>query len=206
MLPPSVAVAGPVSVTARSADGLVLTTDPVTVAELLAGFGSALLLLTDAVSEKFAPLARLPGADTTRVKVSVWPAPTPDADPVTVLPLCVKVKLSGLPAAGVSATNVAPEGRTSLRVTPWAAPGPLLVSVIVYVALVPAVTVDGPRFVTARSAAAAGALGAKLATAVPQLAVACVLANSLAAQNEPLTGSTLMPLRSPARWLLVKSL
>src|SRR5262249_39462662 len=39
----------------------------------------------------------------------------------------------------------------------------------------------------------------KWAMAVPQFAVASVLANSLAAQKLPSTGSTLMPLRSPAR-------
>ena len=46
-------------------------------------------------------------------------------------------------------------------------------------ALVPAVIDDGPDKVTAKSAELAGRPGEKLATAVPQLAVACALANSL---------------------------
>src|SRR6516165_1273352 len=41
---------------------------------------------------------------------------------------------------------------------------------------------------------------AKLATAVPQLAVGSVSANSFTAQKLPSLGSTLMPLKSPARW------
>ena len=44
-----------------------------TVAELLAVLGSVVLLLTEAVSEKLAPVARLAGAETTRVNVSELP-------------------------------------------------------------------------------------------------------------------------------------
>ena len=80
-----------------------------------------------------------------------------------------------------------------------------MVMVIVYVALVPAVTEDGPVAVTAISVDGNGLLIVKLATAVPQLAVGSVLANSLAAQKLPSDGSMLMPLRSPARWPEAKS-
>ena len=128
MLSPSLAVAGPVLVTARSAGGP--TIDPVTVAELLAVLGSAVLLLTEAVSEKFAPAARLVGAETTRVKVSELPeAMSALAVSVTVPPDWAKVKAS-VPAVCVIETNVEPAGRVSVRTTPWAALGPLLVSVI----------------------------------------------------------------------------
>src|SRR5438128_11726359 len=58
----------------------------------------------------------------------------------------------------------------------------------------------GPLTETAISAEGSGLLILKLAIAVPQLAVASVLANSLAAQKLPSEASTLMPLRSPARW------
>ena len=58
--------------TARSAGGP--TIEPVTVAELFAGLGSAVLVLTEAVSEKSDPGARLAEAETTRLKVSLLPA------------------------------------------------------------------------------------------------------------------------------------
>src|SRR5947208_673217 len=82
-----VADAVPPAETTRSALGPLLTTAPVTVAELLAPLGSLLLLLTDAVSLKAAPLDRPVGAKTTRVKVSVLPPATPAADSVTLAPL-----------------------------------------------------------------------------------------------------------------------
>src|SRR5260370_329513 len=129
MLLPSVLVAGAELVTTRSAR---LTTVPLTVAELLAELGSGVLLLTEAVSLKAAPSARVSGAETTRVKVSTWPEATAAvAVSVTLLPDWAKVKPSGLPAAGVSDTKTEPAGRVSLRTTPWASEGPLLVRVIV---------------------------------------------------------------------------
>ena len=88
-LSPSLAEAGPETLTARSAFGLVLTIVPVTVAVLLAVLGSGLLALTEAVSVKVAPLARLDGAVTTRVKVSELPeAMLAVAVSVTVPPDC----------------------------------------------------------------------------------------------------------------------
>src|SRR5262249_37853832 len=74
---PSLAEAGPETVTARSALALVLTIDPLTVALLLAELGSGLLALTEAVSLKAAPLFRLEGAKTTTVKVSELPEAMP---------------------------------------------------------------------------------------------------------------------------------
>ena len=63
----------------------------------------------------------------------------------------------------------------------------------------PSLPVAGPLLVRDRSAELGGVPSVKLAMAVPQLAVASVLANSLAAQKLPSLGSTLRPLRSPAR-------
>src|SRR5438445_575018 len=74
---------------------------PVTVAELLAVFGSELLALTEAVLLKAAPLARLVGALTTTLNVSELPeAMLPDAVAVAVPPDCENVKAS-LPAVFV---------------------------------------------------------------------------------------------------------
>src|SRR5438445_517554 len=82
MFPPSVAVAGAVLATLRSAGGPTIC--PLTVAVLFAGLGSAVLLLTEAVSEKFAPGASVAGAETTRVKLSRLPgAMSATADSVT---------------------------------------------------------------------------------------------------------------------------
>src|SRR5260370_26077231 len=71
---PSLAEAAPESLTARSALGLTLTTEPVTPALLLAWLGSGVLALTDAVSLKLAPLPRLAGAKTMISKGSEAPA------------------------------------------------------------------------------------------------------------------------------------
>jgi hypothetical protein len=203
---PSLPEAGPEMLTAKSALGLVLTTDPVTVTLLLAVLGSGFWALTVDVLLNAAPLAKLAGAETTRVKVSELPeAILAVAVSVAVPPDCDRVKASA-PVVCVIDTKTEPAGRVSDRTTPWAALGPLLVMVIVYVAFVPAVTEDGPLAVTAMSVDGNGLLSVKLATAVPQLAVASVLANSLAAQKLPSDGSTLMPLRSPARPPLAKSL
>jgi hypothetical protein len=90
--------------TTRLALGLVLTTDPVSVDASLLRLES-LLAVTVAVSLKGAPLARLLGAETVRVKVSELPKPMLVAVPVTVPPDGgEKLKLSGLPGAGVMET------------------------------------------------------------------------------------------------------
>src|SRR5437870_3644091 len=84
-------VVGPETAIASSALLEVLTTVPVTVAVLLAVFGSGLLALTAAVSLKAAPLARLAGAKTTRLKVSALPAATAAvAVSLTLPPDCPK--------------------------------------------------------------------------------------------------------------------
>src|SRR4051812_45731000 len=92
--------------------------EPVTLAELFDAFRSAVpLLLTDAVSEKLAPFASVPGAETTREKVSVLPWPTVAA--VAVLLDAGMEKLSG-PDICVNDTRTDPVGKRLLRVTPWA--------------------------------------------------------------------------------------
>ena len=121
---PAVTVAGPVLVTDRSAEVVIA---PVTVEELLPLLGSEVVELTEAVSEKFAPFARVLGALTTTTKVSVWPLATVVA--VAVVPLTVKV--SGLVAEGVRETSTAPVGKVSLRLTLWASDGPLFVKEMV---------------------------------------------------------------------------
>src|SRR5258708_2482138 len=93
MLSPSLAVVRPVLATAR-AEGWP-TVEPGGVGELLAGLGSLVLPVTDAVSEKLAPGARLAGAETTRLKVSELPeAMLAPAVSVTVPPDGAKVKAS----------------------------------------------------------------------------------------------------------------
>ena len=128
-LVPAVTDDGPLFVTARSA---LVAIEPVTVEELFAAFGSEVVLVTDAESEKLAPLARVLGAETTRVKVSVCPVPTAALAVSVMVPVpWEKVKLSGLLAPGVMDTKTAPAGRVSVRTTAWAELGPLLVKVIV---------------------------------------------------------------------------
>jgi hypothetical protein len=80
-LVPAVTEEEPLAVTARSA---LVVRDPLTVAVLLPVFGSVVLLVTEAVSEKAAPFARLLGAETTTVKVSLLPFAIEVADSVTV--------------------------------------------------------------------------------------------------------------------------
>src|SRR5262249_8136812 len=148
---------------------------------------------------------RVEGAKTTRLKVSLLPAAMLAlAVSVTVPPDCTNVKAS-LPAGCVIEAEVEPAGKGAGRHTPAAALGALVGGVVGWGAFVPAVTEEGPLAVTARSAELALVLSAKLAMAVPQLLLEADVANSFVAQNVPLTGSTLMPLKSPARLPLVKS-
>src|SRR5207248_6633089 len=93
MLSPSLAEAGPVLATARSAGGP--TIDPLTVAELLAVLESLVLLLTEAVSERSAPVLRLAGAETIRLGVcELREASAALGVAVTLPPACAQVKPS----------------------------------------------------------------------------------------------------------------
>src|SRR5438477_7412645 len=122
MLPPSAALAGPTVATARSAAGP--TIEPVAVAESFALLKSAVLPLTEAMFEKFAPGDSVPGAETTSWKVSVLPgAILALADSVTVPPDWPKLKTS-VPTVCAIDTNVDPAGRVSVRTTALAALGP----------------------------------------------------------------------------------
>src|SRR5262249_36240464 len=115
---PSLPEAGPETLTATSALGLVLTTVPVTVAGLFAGLGAGVVALTEAGSVKGAPVARLGGAKATRVKASRLPeGMLAVAVSVTVPPDCPKVKESA-PDVRVIDTKVDPAGRVSVRTTP----------------------------------------------------------------------------------------
>jgi len=69
---------------------------------------------------------------------------------LTVLPLWVRLKAGPLPWDWL--TKLLPEGRVSVRVTDWAALGPLLVTVTVQAMLAPGRAVAGPVLLTARSA------------------------------------------------------
>ena len=85
--------------------------------------------------------------------VSVKAAVEPAAIVVIVQTSCDPVvQLNTGPELWTRETNVSPGGRTSTRVALLASLGPLFVRLIVYVASLPAVTVAGPFFVTARSA------------------------------------------------------
>src|SRR5579864_4697423 len=88
---PSILVVGPELATARSALWVLFTIEPVTLAVLFDEFGSVVLLLTEAVSEKSAPFERFAGALTTSVKVSLLPEATVAVDSVTVPADCEKV-------------------------------------------------------------------------------------------------------------------
>jgi hypothetical protein len=104
---------------------------PDAVEELLVKLGSAVLLLTEALSEKLAPGAKSGAAETTRVKTSELPeAMAALAVWVTVPPDCPEVKASP-PDACVIETKVEPAGTVSVRTTPEAGLGPLLVTVTV---------------------------------------------------------------------------
>src|SRR5438477_7253618 len=112
MLSPSLALAAPVFVTARSAGGPTMV--PLAVAELLLEFESLVLLLTDAVLLKAAPGVRLAGAKTTSENVSELPAAmAAPAVWVTLLPDCPNVNES-VPAVCVIDTKVEPEGNVSV--------------------------------------------------------------------------------------------
>ena len=108
--------AGPEMLTAKSALGLVLTTDPVTVALLLAVLGSGFWALTEDMLLNAAPLARLEGATTTRVKVSL---PVPTVAAVAVTPGKVK-SISLLPAD----PPAVPEAVTAILDADWVVFGP----------------------------------------------------------------------------------
>src|ERR1041385_5037053 len=103
-------------------------TEPEAVAALLAEFGSVVLplLLTDAVSEKFAPGLSELGAETTMVKISDDPgAIAALAVSVTVVAVVPVVNVS-VPPVRVAETRTDPAGSVSVRTTPEAVEGPLL--------------------------------------------------------------------------------
>src|SRR5207253_1764286 len=89
------------------------------------------------------PFASLELAFTTRVKVALAPAASfPIAVMLPVPPTAGLVAVK--PAAGVNDTNVVPVGMASVNWTACASLGPASLTVMVYVRLVPAVTVLGP--------------------------------------------------------------
>src|SRR5438132_3583158 len=124
MLLPGAAVAGPVLVTARSAD---VATVVVTVDVLLAAFVSVVVVAAEAVLVMVEPLPTC----TTIVKVAVAPAASVGLVSVIVpVPPGAGVKLVK-PAGWVSETNVVPAGVSSVREMFCASLGPAFVSVIV---------------------------------------------------------------------------
>jgi hypothetical protein len=127
-----------VFVTARSADAV---TAVVTLAELLAVLGSGSVAVTDAV------LVMLPAATGLMMMVTVA---------VAALARVPRLQLTAavqVPWLGVAETNVTPVGTASVKVTPVAGDGPLLVTIRVYVRLLPIPTGLGEAvLVTARSA------------------------------------------------------
>src|SRR5438093_1473851 len=121
MLLPAAAVAGPLFVTATSAEVLIVTVD---VALLLPGFGSVIEDDAVAVFESVEPLVRFAPALNTSVNV----AEAPEAR-VAMLQLTAGVQLNNGPDVCASETNVVPAGSASLRVTLCASLGPLFVMV-----------------------------------------------------------------------------
>src|SRR5437016_536795 len=108
----TVAVAGPVLVTPRSAEAI---TEVVADAVLLAGFGSASLPLTVAVLVMLPPAA---GAVALIVTEAVAPLASEPTAQVTVPEALVQ--------PGLAETKVTPAGRVSVTVEPVLASGPLL--------------------------------------------------------------------------------
>src|SRR5438874_1890404 len=127
----------------------------VCVAALLAPVGSAVLLVTVAVSDNTVPLATLALTPITTVNVAEAPAARVAMLPETMpfVPVAGFVKVNAGPLGCVSETNVVPAGSVSRSETLWASFGPLLVTVRVKVRLLPACAGLGePVSVTARSA------------------------------------------------------
>ncbi len=142
-------VAGPLLVTARSAEVL-------TVAELFAlllpGFESLVDELPDAVFVIVDPLMAFALTLKTSVKVGEAPFASVAIEQLTVPVPPTAGVVHNQPAGDVSETNVVPPGSVSLSVTLSASLGPPFVTLTLYVVLLPATTVAGPLFVTARSA------------------------------------------------------
>jgi hypothetical protein len=105
-----------------------------------------------AVSLRLVPPATPVPAVAMTWKTSVVPVGRLAMVKLAVLPVLVLVNVSG-PLVCLSETRVKPAGNASVSVTVAAAEGPRLVSVMVNVALPPAVTVAGPVLLTDRSAA-----------------------------------------------------
>src|SRR5260370_842588 len=108
--------------------------DVVTLALLLAGLGSGLLPLTVAGSLELAPLLRPAGAEAATVRGWEAPGGMWAVAFARTLPRDCPPKKRSVPAVCVIDTKVEPAGSRSDRTTPWAALGPLLVMVTVYVA------------------------------------------------------------------------
>ena len=147
MVDPGVAPAGAVLTTLTSAR----TTVVVTVDELLPGVASAVIDNTVAVFE----IGETAAAPTFATSVNV-------AGVAGASVAIVQVTVPALPAPGFAHVNtgpvpctsdakVVPAGKASVRLTVLAFDGPLLTTVIAYVAVAPATTVAGPVMLTARS-------------------------------------------------------
>src|SRR5438128_2614160 len=120
IVPPELAMPGPVLVTARSAE---VATVVVTVDMLLAGLGSVVLLVIEAMFVIVEPPGALLMRVTTRTNLSVLPPHTipPVGVPVTRAADCVYVKPSGfIPLTAVADTKVVPVGTISVSDTPAA--------------------------------------------------------------------------------------
>src|SRR6266542_2557620 len=123
MLVPVSTVAGEaVFVTARSA---LLITDVVVVTESFSGFGSNVVLATDAVFVMIVPCA----ASTLATSVTVSDAPAGSEANVTVRLLPEPLQLPA--PVELQETKVTSDGRLSVTVTELASSGPLLVTVMV---------------------------------------------------------------------------
>src|SRR5438132_7302550 len=148
---PAVAAAGPVLVTDRS---VAVATVLAVVEELLAELESAVVLPMTAVLLTVLLLGALELTASTTVKVALAPAGSAAmvSEIVPVPPAGGVVRVKAGPLVCVSETNVVLPGSTSVTATLWASLGPLLVTEIVNVRLLPAVTVAGAVLVTARSA------------------------------------------------------
>src|SRR5205823_7501414 len=118
----------------------------VTLLELLVEVGSP-----GAVSETVAVSVKLPFCVGLTTRVTVTVAPFPIVPMVQTTVCCFGFGVH-VPCVELTVPNPAFLGRVSVTVTPWAASGPLLCTVIVYVMACPTWPVDGPDLVTERSA------------------------------------------------------
>src|SRR6266851_5453607 len=140
MVLPLATVAGAVLTTLKSAPPGAGLTEDVADAVLLAGTGSGVEEVTEAVLVSVMP----PGAVTvTTIVTTAKPGEGIEPGLAKTVPLDPTAGPRQLPWLTVQERNVVPTGRGSLRTTPFEMPGPLLLTKSRYVSVLPETTGSG---------------------------------------------------------------